>query len=115
MKGKERLFKYLKPMRMLLIVAIVFALIYVASQIAQPFLLGKALDASKEANKDQFLIYTIIALVLAVIGTIFAYFFEVIIMNVSQRIIKKARDDVYEKINSISVKDMSIFLVNVIL
>lgn len=92
-------------MRKLLIVAIVFALIYVASQISQPFLLGKALDASKESNKDQFLIYTIIALVLAVIGTIFAYFFEVIIMNVSQRIIKKARDDVYEKINSISVKD----------
>ena len=105
MKGKERLFKYLKPMRKLLIVAIVFALIYVASQISQPFLLGKALDASKESNKDQFLIYTIIALVLVVIGTIFAYFFEVIIMNVSQRIIKKARDDVYEKINSISVKD----------
>ena len=105
MQGKERLFKYLKPMRKLLIVAIVFALIYVASQISQPFLLGKALDASKEANKDQFLVYTIIALVLAVIGTIFAYFFEVIIMNVSQRIIKKARDDVYEKINSISVKD----------
>ena len=92
-------------MRKLLIVAIVFALIYVASQISQPFLLGKALDASKEANNDQFLVYTIIALVLAVIGTIFAYFFEVIIMNVSQRIIKKARDDVYEKINSISVKD----------
>lgn len=105
MKGKERLLKYLKPMRKLLIVAIVFALIYVASQISQPFLLGKALDDSKESNKEQFLIYTIIALVLAVIGTIFAYFFEVIIMNVSQRIIKKARDDVYEKINSISVKD----------
>lgn len=105
MRGKERLFKYLKPMRKLLIVAIAFALLYVASQISQPFLLGKALDASKESNKDQFLIYTIIALVLAVIGTIFAYFFEVIIMNVSQRIIKKARDDVYEKINSISVKD----------
>ncbi len=105
MRGKERLFKYLKPMRKLLIVAIVFALIYVASQISQPFLLGKALDASKESNKDQFLIYTIIALILAVIGTIFAYFFEVIIMNVSQKIIKEARDDVYEKINSISVKD----------
>ena len=105
MKGKERLFSYLKPMRKLLIVVIIFALIYVASQISQPFLLGKALDASKESNKDQFLIYTIIALILAVIGTIFAYFFEAIIMNVSQRIIKKARDDVYEKINSISVKD----------
>ena len=105
MKGKERLFKYLRPMRKLLIVAVIFALIYVASQISQPFLLGKALDASKESNRDQFLIYTIIALVLAVVGTFFAYFFEVIIMNVSQRIIKKARDDVYEKINSISIKD----------
>ena len=45
------------------------------------------------------------ALALAVLGTVFAYLFEVIVMNVSQKVIKQARDDVYEKINSISIKD----------
>jgi len=105
MKAKERLFKYLKPMRRSLIIAVIFSLLFVISQIAQPFLLGRALDASEEANREAFNIYVIIALVLAVLGTVFAYLFEVIVMNVSQKIIKKARDEVYEKINAISIKD----------
>ena len=105
MQVKERLFKYLKPMRKSLVVAVIFSLLFVVSQIGQPFLLGRALDASKALNRNEFNVYVIIALVLAVLGTIFAYLFEVIIMNVSQKVIKQARDDVYEKINAISIKD----------
>ncbi len=105
MQVKERLFKYLKPMRKSLVIATIFSLLFVISQIAQPFLLGRALDASKEPNREAFNIYVIVALVLAVLGTVFAYLFEVIIMNVSQKVIKKARDDVYKKINAISLKD----------
>lgn len=105
MQVKERLFKYLKPMRKSLVIATIFSLLFVISQIAQPFLLGRALDASKEPNREAFNIYVIVSLVLAILGTIFAYLFEVIIMNVSQKVIKKARDDVYEKINAISLKD----------
>ena len=107
MKVKERLFSYLKPMRKSLVIAVIFSLLFVVAQISQPFLLGRALDATNpiEQNREAFNIYIIIALALAVLGTIFAYLFEVIVMNVSQRVIKKARDDVYEKINSISIKD----------
>lgn len=105
MSNKERLIKYLKPMRKSLIVAMIFALLFVVAQISQPFLLGKALDASGTTNHDRYYIYTFTALGLAIGGTIFAYFFEVIVMNVSQRMIKNMRDDVYQKINSISVKD----------
>ena len=105
MSQKERLFTYLKPMRRPLIVALVFSLLYVACQIAQPFLLGRALDASLSSNHYQFNVYVYIALGLAIVGTVFAYLFEVIIMNVSQKVIKKARDDVYEKINAIAIKD----------
>ena len=105
MDVKKRLFSYLKPLKSALIVATIFSLLFVFSQIAQPFLLGKALDASKEANKDLFIIYTLVALSLAVLGTVSAYIFEVIVMNSSQKAIKKARDDIYKKINSISIKD----------
>ena len=105
MSVKQRLFNYLKPMRKSLIIAVFFSLLFVISQISQPFLLGRALDASKEANKEAFNTYVIISLSLAILGTIFAYLFEVIIMNVAQKVIKKARDDVYQKINSISIKD----------
>ena len=105
MKAKERLFKYLKPMRKSIVIALVFSLLYVVSQIAQPFLLGRALDSTGGTDRTEFNTYLFIALGLAILGTIFAYLFEVIVMNVSQKIIKKARDDVYEKINSISAKD----------
>ena len=101
MSSKERLFGYLKPMRKSLIVAMIFALLFVVAQISQPFLLGKALDATR----TNYYIYTFIALGLAIAGTIFAYFFEVIVMNVSQKVIKNARNDIYQKINAISVKE----------
>ncbi len=105
MSTKERLIHYLKPMRKSLIFAFIFALLFVASQLAQPFLLGRSLDASKENTENIFNIYLIIALVLAVLGTVFDYLFEVIVMNVSQRVIKNVRDDIYNKINSISIRD----------
>ena len=105
MSTKKRLFSYLKPLRGALLLATVFSLLFVVSQIAQPFLLGRALDASKEGSRDIFSAYIVVALVLAVLGTISAYIFEVIVMNSSQKAIKKARDDIYHKINNISVKD----------
>ena len=105
MNTKQRLFHYLKQERKALIIAVFFALLFVVAQISQPFLLGKALDASKDANQQAFNIYVFIALGLVVLGVIFGYFFEVIVMNVSQRTIKRSRDDVYQKINAISLKD----------
>ena len=105
MTVKKRLFSYLKPLRASLIVAVIFALLFVIAQISQPFLLGKALDASKDNNSELFNIYVFIALGLAVLGVISAYIFEVIVMNNAQRAIKKARDDIYQKINSIALKD----------
>ena len=105
MSTKKKLFSYLKPLKGALILATIFSLLFVVSQIAQPFLLGRALDASKNGNRDVFTTYVVVALVLAVLGTISAYIFEVIVMNSSQKAIKNARDDIYQKINSISVKD----------
>ena len=105
MDTKKRLFTYLKPLRTSLLIAAIFAFLFVVSQIAQPFLFGRALDASKDNDKNLFNIYLIVSIILIVLGTISAYIFEVLVMNASQRAIKKARDDIYQKINSISIKD----------
>ena len=105
MTMKKRLFIYLKPFKKELCFALVFALFFVGANLAQPFLLGRALDASKEANYNNFIIFLIVSFALAIFGTIFDYIFEVIVMNVSQRAIKNLRDDIYEHINSISLKD----------
>lgn len=105
MTAKERLLHYLKQYRKSLVFALLFALVFVTANLAQPFLLGRALDASKVDNFDLFKIYLIVSFVLAIVGTIFDYFFEVIVMNVSQKVIKETRDDLYNKINAISLKD----------
>ena len=105
MTNKKRLLTYLSSIKCSLIIAVVFSFLFVVSQIAQPFLLGHALDASCANNRKVFIAYIIVALVLAVIGTVCAYLFEVIVMNASQKVIKNMRDDIYLKINSISIKD----------
>ena len=105
MNTKQRLLRYLKPMKARLIVAVFFSLLFVATQIAQPFLLGRALDSANADNQTAFFVEVIVALVLVVLGTVMAYLFEVMVMNVSQKVIKQIRDDVYTKINSISLKD----------
>ena len=105
MTAKKRLFTYLKPLKGALIIATLFALLFALAQISQPFLLGRALDASKDNNQELFNIYVFIALALAVLGIISAYIFEVIVMNSSQKAIKHARDDIYQKINNIALKD----------
>lgn len=105
MDTKKRLLTYLKPLKTSLLLAAIFAFLFVIAQISQPFLLGRALDASKDSNKELFNIYLIVSIVLIVLGTISAYIFEVLVMNASQRAIKKARDDIYQKINNISIKD----------
>lgn len=106
MNNKDRLKHYLENNKGLLILSFIFALIFVLSQLSQPFLLGKALDASEDNNKQLFNIYLIISLCLVFIGTIFSYLFENIVMNVSQKIIKNMRDDLYQKMNAISIKDI---------
>ena len=105
MDAKKRLLHYLKPMKKSLICSFAFAFIYVCCYLAQPFLLGKSLDST---NENEFNIYLIVSLVLVVVGVIFDYFFEVIVMNVSQKAIKNARNDIFEKINSISIKDFDL-------
>lgn len=105
MNNKKRLFSYLKPFKSLLILSMVFALFFVISQLSQPFLLGKALDASRAKNVQDFYAFVFVALGLVLLGVIADYIFEVLVMNVSQKMIKKMRDDLYIKINNISIKD----------
>lgn len=105
MSSKKRIAYYLKKQKPLLIISVIFGLLFVICQLSQPFLLGKTLDYARNNNDKAFYLCLGISLGLAIIGTIFDYFFEVIVGIISQRAIKNMRDDVYQKINSISIKD----------
>lgn len=105
MKAKNRLFHYLLKEKKLVIIGILLCLLFVSCQISQPFLLGKALDAAKEDNNQVFINLLITCLVLTLVGGVFNYFFEVVAGRISQNVIHELRNDIYSKLNSISVSE----------
>lgn len=105
MTNKKRLFSYLNRHKRYLIIVIIFSLLFTFAQISQPFLLGRAIDAGFNDNRALFLTYTYIALGLVILGMISGYLFELFVGVLGQSIVKDMRDDVYEKINNISIKE----------
>ena len=105
MTSKQRILYYLKEQKNRLIVSTIFGLLFVISQMAQPFLLGLTLDYAKNNNNKAFYVCLAVALTLIIVGSIFDYFFEYNVGKVSQNAIKKMRNDIFDKINSISIKD----------
>ena len=108
MSDKKRFLTYLKYEKKNVVFLFLAALLYVVGQLSQPFLLGRALDYGRASDNKTFIIMLVISLVQAVLGAFSGYLFEVLAGNISQNIIKKMRDDIYEKINSISIKDFDI-------
>ena len=105
MTSKKRILRYLGLEKTLLIVSVIFGMVFVISQMSQPFILGLTLDYAKANNEKVFYLTLIISLCLSVIGTIFDYFFEYFVGKIAQRSIKRMRDEVFNKINSIPLKD----------
>ena len=105
MSGKERLKHYLLKEKKNMILATLLCLFYVACQILQPFLLGRALDFVKSDNQSSFILYLIICLSLTLVGGVFYYFFEILVGLVSQKTINRLRNDIYLKLNSVSVNE----------
>ena len=106
MEIKKRFLSYLKPEIKNIILIFFLVTIFVIAQLGQPFLIGKALDSAIELNGTKFFINIIICAVLSILGVFAGYFFEYLVGKITQNIIKEMRDDVYEKINKISVNDL---------
>ncbi len=103
MDYKKRFLHYLKPERKRVILICIFVLLFVVSQLSQPFLIGRALDAILNKELRQFIAYIIVATSLAIIGVISGYIFENSVGILTQNLIKSMRDDVYEKYNKVSI------------
>ena len=104
MSDKKRFLTYLKYEKKNVVFLFLAALLFVIGQLSQPFLLGRALDYGRASDNKSFIIMLVTSLALAIIGTFSGYLFEVLAGNISQNIIKKMRDDIYTKINNISIK-----------
>lgn len=106
MEIKKRFLSYLKPEIKNIVLIFFLVTIFVVAQLGQPFLIGKALDSAIELDGTKFFIYIIVCAVLSFLGVFAGYFFEYLVGKITQNIIKEMRNDVYEKINKISVNDL---------
>lgn len=103
MNFKKRFFSYLIPQKKLIVTVSVFVLIFLLSQLSQPFLVGKALNAALAGNKDSFLVIVIICFVLSLLGAIADFVFEYSVGIMTQKVIYEIRKDVYQKFNTVSI------------
>lgn len=106
MDYKNRFFNYLKPMKTTLVLVFITALIFVTSQLSQPFLMGKAINYALDNNTMVFYILALTSFLLSLFGAISDFFFEYSVGKMTQKMIYEMRIDVYKKINSISVATM---------
>ena len=103
MNFKKRFFSYLIPQKKLIFTVSVFVLIFLLSQLSQPFLVGKALNAALAGNKDSFLVIVIICFALSLLGAIADFIFEYSVGIMTQKVIYEIRKDVYQKFNTVSI------------
>lgn len=103
MNFKKRFFSYLIPQKKLIVTVSVFVLIFLLSQLSQPFLVGKALNAALAGNKDSFLVIVIVCFALSLLGAIADFVFEYSVGIMTQKVIYEIRKDVYQKFNTVSI------------
>lgn len=115
MEIKERLKNYLLPEKKAIILSFISVLVFLISQLMVPYLVGKSLDALGKVTDGIFIInvntnlialYLSICLGLAVLGVFFDYIFEYQVGVMTQHAVKRIRDDVFKKFNSISIRDV---------
>ena len=93
----KRFLSYLRKQNKKTIFLMIFAFIFVIGQLAQPFLVGKAMDAALALNSNLFIGYVIVASSLALLGVISGYLFEYSVGLLTQNIIRDMRNDVSRK------------------
>ena len=106
MNSKKRFISYLLKERKQIVLIVLSALIFVICQLAQPFIIGLSLDNVISGDKQTFIIQLSICIVLSLLGVVMNYLFETSVAIMTQRVIKQLRDDVFTKINSVSISEI---------
>lgn len=105
MKEIKKLFKYFKGNLKLIVLSIFYALIFVISMLLIPYYIGLAIDnIIAVEGKNAFFNYLIIIACLIVCAVVFEYLFESTLSIFTERVMKKFKDDIYKKINLVSIK-----------
>lgn len=84
-----------------------FIVLFLISQLSQPFIIGNMLDNALKGNKDVFIGELIVLAALSVVGIFSNFIFEYLSGSLTQKIIYQVRKDIFDKYNSISVEKMN--------
>ncbi|WP_207705505.1 ABC transporter ATP-binding protein [Hathewaya massiliensis] len=102
-----RLWKYFKEEQKLLIIIFIFIIISSGIGLAVPYLIGRSIDAmSLKQGKVNFTMLGIISVTLIVaylVDGIISFFQGRIMAGVAQRIVKKLRDTLFQKLQSLPI------------
>jgi len=105
MKEVKKLLRYFKGQYHLLILSTICSIIFVVGTLLIPFFTGKAIDEIPNLTTNNYFITYIYCLIICVaISVLFEYLFESTVSIFTERVMKKMKDDIYQKINNVSIK-----------
>ncbi len=107
MTSSKRFLSYLTKQKGLIVLIVISALLFVVSNLMQPFLIGKALDYATDNDQQTFVILLVTCGVLLLVGVVFEYIFEFSVNKMTQNVIQGLRNEVYEKINNVSIATLN--------
>ncbi|HAS55702.1 MAG TPA: sugar ABC transporter ATP-binding protein [Firmicutes bacterium] len=102
MKNLNSIKKYLKGNLGLAFLSLLFATLSVISKLSIPFITGLVIDQMKNGNFE-IMNYLFVAFAFLLLGSIFRYFFDIMVSILGHNVVKKMRDDVFTKFNKVPV------------
>lgn len=84
-----------------------FVVLFLISQLSQPFIIGNMLDHALMNDKQTFVVEMVVLAALSLIGVFSNFAFEYLSGVITQKVIYQVREDIFKKYNSISIEKMN--------
>lgn len=102
MNNLSNIKRYIKGDAKLAIASLLFATCSVVCKLSIPFITGLVINKMKAGDFD-IMVYLYVGIGLLLLGSIFRYFFDILVSLLGHNVVKKMRDDVFSKFNRVSV------------
>lgn len=102
-KVLRRLFVYVKELKWMFLAAIILTISANMLQLLGPALTGQIIDAIKGAQYERIPRIIILMIIFYVISSVFLYMLQILMIHVSQKIVKKMRQQLFDKFMDLPV------------
>lgn len=102
MNNLSNIKRYIKGDTKLAIASLLFATCSVVCKLSIPFITGLVINKMKAGDFD-IMVYLYVGIGLLLLGSIFRYFFDILVSLLGYNVVKKMRDDVFSKFNMVSI------------